>query len=201
MKKILLAVVSLLILVQPLQADELKDARKVVEKSVDSVVSLLQNKKLEEGIRRESVMGVIKGVFDFNLMAKLTLGRCNWERFTPQEREEFVTLFSKELENTYYGKTEFFSGEAIAYGEPTQVDGKIHVPTRVLLKDEKMEVTYKLYKTTEDSWRIYDASIQGVSIISSFRAQYNQFLSKNSVGDFLKELRDKTLAVNQPQPH
>ena len=196
MKKILLAVVSLLILVQPLQADELKEAHKVVENSVDLVVSFLENKNIDEEMRRERVMGVIKGVFDFDLMAKLTLGRDNWGRFTPQEREEFVFLFSKELENTYYGKTEFFSGEKIAYGEPTQVDSKIHVPTTVLLKDERIEVTYKLYKKNEKGWMIYDASIQGVSIISSFRAQYNQFLSKNSVGDFLKELKNKTSKTN-----
>lgn len=192
MKKILLVAISLLILALPARADELKDAHKVVKNSVDSVVSLLENKNIDEEMRRERVMGVIKGVFDFDLMAKLTLGRDNWGRFTPQEREEFVFLFSKELENTYYGKTEFFSGEKIAYGEPTQVDGKVHIPTTVLLKDEKIEVTYKLYKTGGDGWRIYDAAIQGVSIISSFRSQYNQFLSKNSVGDFLKELKDKT---------
>ncbi len=192
MKKILLTAISLLILALPARADELKDAHKVVRNSVDSVVSLLENKNLDEGIRREKVMQIVKGVFDFDLMAKLTLGKTNWGKFTPREREEFVFLFSKELENTYYGKTEFFSGEKIAYGEPIQVDGKVHIPTTVLLKDERIEVVYKLYKTGGESWRIYDAAIQGVSIISSFRSQYNQFLSKNSVGDFLKELNDKT---------
>ena len=46
---------------------------------------------------------------------------------------------------------------------------------------------YKLYKSKKD-WKIYDIEIEGVSIITTFRAEYDEVLSKGTIDDLLKKL-------------
>jgi phospholipid transport system substrate-binding protein len=46
---------------------------------------------------------------------------------------------------------------------------------------------YKLYETN-NSWKIYDVEIEGVSIIRSFRAQFNEILQKGTFDELLQKM-------------
>ena len=47
---------------------------------------------------------------------------------------------------------------------------------------------YKLYKP-DANWKIYDIEIQGVSLIQTYRSQFDGALKKGSVDDLLHKLR------------
>lgn len=188
MKKILCFFLAFFLLIQPLIADDRNNADQVLKNAIEAVVKLLRDQHIDKEAKRSGVMEIIESVFDFKLMAKLTLGKKHWPRLKPNEKKEFVKLFIKQLENTYYSETKFFSEEMIEFEKPKKVKKRIHILTRVFPKDKKIEILYKLYNT-HGTWKIYDAEIQGVSIISSFRAQYKQFLNKGTVSDFLKKMR------------
>ena len=47
---------------------------------------------------------------------------------------------------------------------------------------------YKFYEST--SWLIYDLEIQGVSIISTYRSQFDQVLSKGTIDELLTKLEN-----------
>jgi phospholipid transport system substrate-binding protein len=46
---------------------------------------------------------------------------------------------------------------------------------------------YKLY-SSNNSWKIYDIEIEGVSIIRSYRSQFNEILLKGTIDDLLKKM-------------
>lgn len=72
-----------------------------VKKTVDDVVRIVSNKKIKnERIRRQELKRAIDVIFDYQEMAKRSLGR-HWNEQDPTERNKFVELFAILLENSY----------------------------------------------------------------------------------------------------
>jgi len=182
---------AFVICAQPAAADDKCDAGKVVRDTVKAVLECLRINDLSDEGKRERIREITGPVFDFPLMGKLALGRRHWPKLNEKERGEYTRLFVKQLQNSYSDKIALFSNEKVEYEEPVQVKTKIHVPTIVISKDERNKMLYKLYKAGA-GWKVYDVEIQGVSIVSSYRAQYAQILKTGSVEDLLEKMRGKT---------
>ena len=120
-------------------------------------------------------------------MAKLTLGRKYWPGLSKEKKERFTDLFIKRLKGFYLDKLTLYTDETIAYKTPIQVKKKIHIPTELISKGDKISMLYKLYKSKQN-WKIYDIEIQDVSIISTYRSQFYQVLSKGTIDDLLLKM-------------
>ncbi|MBW1695001.1 MAG: ABC transporter substrate-binding protein, partial [Deltaproteobacteria bacterium] len=70
---------------------------------------------------------------------------------------------------------------------PVQVKNKIHIPTGLVSKDNSISMLYKFYKSNY-GWKIYDVEIQGVSIVSTYRAQFKEVLGNGTIDDLLLKL-------------
>jgi len=179
------------ILSQAVLADDIKDADVMVRQTVGSVLAVLRNKSLGEGAKREQILEIVRPVFDFGLMAKLTLGKKYWSRLAGDEKQEFTSLLVERLENSYIEKIELFTDETVEFELPKKVKkNKIHVETWVISKDGRISIKYKLYKKSED-WRVYDVEIEDVSIISAYRSQYHDVLRSGTIKDLLEKMRRK----------
>src|SRR6266550_3998256 len=102
--------------------------RDVVQAAVTRVIAVLQNDfdaghldRPRSEMRRAEIRRVASDLFDFDEMARRTLTR-HWNSRTPEERTEFVRLFTDILERSYVARIEQFSGERILYLTET-VDG------------------------------------------------------------------------------
>ena len=187
----LIAVFALCI--QPATADDKGAAAKVVRTTVETVLECLRNKDLPDESKRDRIIEIINPVFDFPLMGKLALGRRQWPRLNEDQKTEYTRLFIKQLQNSYADKIALFSNETVKYEEPTRVKTKIHVATTVVSKGERSKMLYKLHKS-EQGWKVYDVEIQGVSVVSSYRAQYAQVLETGSIEELLKKMKDEISA-------
>lgn len=84
----------------------------------------------------------------------------HWIQRSPQERAEFVGLFTDLLERSYIGKIEAYAGEKILYvGEA--IDGNYAtVRSRVTTPKRRTDTAldYRLHQT-EGRWKVYDVLI------------------------------------------
>jgi phospholipid transport system substrate-binding protein len=187
MKNLLFTVLGLLILSQTVFADDKSAANDVLKSKLDAVIAVLQNSELEQQARDTKVIEIVSPMFDFSLMAKLTLGRKYWPGLTEEKKAEFTELFIKRLKASYLQKLTLYTDETIAYKAPLQIKKKIHIPTELISKDKKISMLYKLYNS-KHSYKIYDIEIEGVSIISTYRSQFHQVLSNGTIDDLLIKL-------------
>ena len=191
MKSLLYAVLSLLILSQTVVADDKSAAEGVLKSKLEAVISVLQKKELELVVKKKEIIEIVTPIFDFSLMAKLTLGRKYWPGLAKEKKERFTELFIKRLKESYLEKlTRYtYTDEKIVYNAPIQVKKKIHIPTELISKDNKISMLYKLYKS-KHNWKIYDIEIEGVSFITTYRSQFNQVLSSGTIDDLLIKLEE-----------
>jgi len=178
------------------RSGDLDDAEQTVKEGVDGVMVLLRDKDLDRNAKRDKIMEVIEPMFDFALMAKLTLGKSYWPKLDPEQQKEFKDLFVGRLQGTYMDKAEMLSDETVEFSTPVQVKSKVQVKTSIRSTNEVIDILYKLYKRGSQ-WRVYDLEIQGVSIVSSYRAEYVQILREGGAEDLLQRMRDKAVVPQE----
>lgn len=190
---------SAVLIVSVCSAGETGSAAKAkVEDSVQAVLRILADKESEVASRRERIMEVISPVFDFELMAKLTVGKTQWERFTEAQRKEFVDLFIQKLRRAYVDKLELFTDETVITDEPVVLkSGKVQVPTHVISKGDRISILYKLYSTKDGAWRVYDMEILDVSVVSSYRSEYIPVLRANDPETLFAKMRESFAAATK----
>jgi len=187
MKHLIYAVLFTLIFSQSVIADDKKEAEEVLKGKLEAVILVLEKKALNEEAKKKEIVEIITPMFNFSLMSKLTLGKKHWPGFTKEQKERFTELFTKRLKDSYLDKMMLYTDEKIEYKESVQVGKKVQIPTILTSKDNKISMLYKLYKSKQ-GWRIYDIEIQGVSLIRSYRSQFDEILRNKTVDDLLAKL-------------
>jgi len=140
--------------------------------------------------RRADIRRAADTLFDFPDMSRRALGR-HWTDRTPAEREEFTRLFTDLIARTYIGKIDRYAGESIAYvGE--RVDGdEASVRSQVVTaKGSQIPVEYRLHRAN-DVWSAYDVLIENVSLVGTYRSQFDRIIKAESFANLLRRLREK----------
>ncbi len=145
--------------------------------------------------RRAEIRKVVGERFNFAEMSRRSLA-THWRQLTPQEQRDFVNLFTDLLEKSYVDKLEGFSDEKILYlGE--QIDGDTAaVRTKIVTKKNvEIPIEYRLLKTGT-KWEVYDVVIEGVSLISNYRTQFNKIIRTKSYPELVRMMRNKLEGEN-----
>jgi phospholipid transport system substrate-binding protein len=142
--------------------------------------------------RRAQIRKVTETLFDFEEMSQRSLGKA-WTQASPAEQKEFVRLFGGLIANAYMGRIEQYAGEPITYvgerieGDDARVQSRVVTP-----KGSEVPIEYRLYRSTEGRWTVYDIYVDGFSLVGSYKAQFNRLLQRGTFADLLKQLRQKT---------
>jgi phospholipid transport system substrate-binding protein len=161
---------------------------------IDRVLKILDPEAKQDGKseeRRAAIRKVAHETFDFREISQRSLAR-HWQARTPAERDEFIALFADLLERSYIGQIEQYSGgERIQYLAETVDGGAAHVKTKLVTKaGTEIPVDYRMHKVGEQ-WLVYDVSIEGVSLVSNYRAQFDRIIRGGSYKQLAEKLKAK----------
>jgi len=188
MIRIFFICLSLLVLSEPLIADDKDDARNMVKSKLDSAFAVLEQKNLDQPAKQKEINAIVTPMFDFALMAKLTLGRKHWPSLSREKEKKFTERYIELLKNSYLDKLALYTDEKVLYEPPIQVKKKVHLPTQLVSKDSTTSILYKLIKRA-DGWKVYDLEIQGVSLIRSYKSQFGEILKNGTIDDLLLKMQ------------
>jgi phospholipid transport system substrate-binding protein len=188
MMKTIQVTLAILISLAPIAgAGDLETAQDFLQSNLDAVFAVLDKNDLGIQAKQKEIEAVVTPMFDFPLMAKLSLGKKHWTGLTPENKDRFTELFVKRLRQSYLDKLTAYTDEKVVYGSAVEVDKKVHISTDLVSKGSKISMLYKLY-TSKSEWRIYDIEIQGVSIIRSYRSQFNEILKNGTFEDLIAKM-------------
>ena len=162
--------------------------------AVDRVLKTLDDPSLKGAAkvadRRVAVRKIANEIFDFGEIAKRSMAR-HWQPLSEAQRTEFVGLFADLLERSYISKIETYGGEKIQY-TAERIDGDYAtVSTKIITKNgTEVPVDYRMIKRA-DRWLVYDVSIEGVSLVSNYRTQFNKIIQTSSYNELVSKLRNK----------
>ena len=169
----------------------------VVEKVADAVLAVLSDKRLTSDEKRSRIEDIVYANVDFPTVSRLVLAR-NWRRFSEAQREEFTNEFKRHLSVTYGKNVESYKNERVAIlGDREEARGDWTVQTKILRGGpEDILVNYRL-RRVDSRWAIIDFVVEGVSLVSNFRAQFQEIIASGGAEKLLRLLREKN-ATGEP---
>jgi phospholipid transport system substrate-binding protein len=188
MKIALISVLCIIGFVFPVMADEKETVANLLKERTEAVVKVLQKNDIDEQVKKSLIMNIIGPIFDFQLIAKLTLGKANWGKLSEKQQKVFVDLLVDRLQNLIFDKSELFYCMEISF-KPAVVHGnKVYVPINIATLDTPLKMIYKFY-SSDEGWKSYDVEVNGVSLIKSYQVQFSEILKSGNAEDLLARLR------------
>ena len=189
---IILIALLVLTLSPPAAASGSDPAAKVVEKLHAALLDVMkQAKALGYKGRFQRLAPVVTSSYDLPFISKVVVGRY-WNEFSPEQREQFVSTFTKLSIATYANQFNGYSGEhfkTISAEESTR--GRLLIKTVLIKSDgEEVALDYMLHQN-EHNWQIVNVIAQGVSDLSLKRAQYTSYLKKEGFDALLQKINEK----------
>jgi phospholipid transport system substrate-binding protein len=190
----LLAALPILLAV-PLFAQELGPeelVRKVTQEVLDAIRS---DKELAAGDRQKALRLAEEKVLphvDFEEAARLAVGR-SWAQANPEQRKALVGEFRAMLVRTYSNAIGAYGGQTMKVlpvrMKPGDTDVTVHNQfTRP--GGRPVQVDYSMRKTGE-GWKIYDIVVEGISLVLTYRSEFDAVVKQDGIDGLIKRLTQK----------
>ena len=165
-----------------------------VKTNVNGVLDVLRDPKLqgESGtkVKEQRIATAAEKLFDFVELSKRTLG-LNWNKFTQDQRKEFVELFKTILKDAYVEKITAYTNEQVNFTKEVPLsEDTVEVQSNVVAKGGEVPIYYRVIKK-DSEWKVYDVVIEGVSLVSNYSTQFREILANNPPEKVLETLRKK----------
>lgn len=160
---------------------------------VYKIVSILTDPALQGEemslTRRDKALKAASNRIDFKEMSKRVLGK-KWRQLDPNEKENFVSLFTKLVEHAYIGKIEGYSQQKIEF-ENQRIKGKrAQVNTKIVDTENVVSVSY-IMLLEDNRWMVYDIVVEGVSLVRNYMEQFRAILRKDGYPSLVKQVEVK----------
>jgi phospholipid transport system substrate-binding protein len=172
----------------------------VVTSSVFRVLTIVRSDPAdatESGKRRVEVRRAAVELFDFDEMSRRLLGQ-RWTDAPPEEQRDFLALFGDLLERAYLKTIGNSSLATITFQGETISGSYAQVHSRMGAGKGEVAIEYRLIEH-DGRWAVYDVAVDGVSLISNYRSQFNSALKRMSFAQLLERLRNREASVGPRQ--
>lgn len=172
----------------------------VVTSSVSRVLTMVRSQPAdatESGKRRAEIRQAAVELFDFDEMSRRLLGQ-RWTDASPEEQQDFVALFTDLLERAYLNTLGTYRLATITFQGETVSGSHAQVRSRMAAGKGEVAIEYRLLEL-DGRWAVYDVAVDGVSLISNYRSQFNSILKRMSFAQLLDRMRSTEASVGPRQ--
>ncbi len=162
--------------------------------TIDNVLEILRDNSLNGDGKREekikSIRRILHERFSFAKMSQLSLAR-HWKKRSNEEKKAFIEMFGQLLEEIYVSKIDIYTDEKVVYVKEFVRGKKAQVYTKIITDTVEIPIDYRMYKTKDGKWMVYDLVIEGVSLVGNYRSQFDQILQKDPYEKLVENLKKK----------
>jgi len=173
-------------------------ASAVMDSTTQHVIAILRDPHLSAEQKRDQVKQIAYVVIDFPTMARLSLGPP-WRTITDDQRARYSQVFKAHVTDTYGHLTDDYTNEDVNItGDQKESDGDDTVHSSVLgesngTRQEVAKVDYRL-RQHDGQWKIIDITVDGVSLVATFRSQFQEVMANGGIEQLIKVLQQKVTA-------
>lgn len=162
-----------------------------VKETLNQVLAVVAEKPGDENkdLRRQELRKVLEPRFDFDEMAKRSLG-ANWKDRTESEQKEFVSVFSELLARTYVARIENVKPGMVQFENESVELPKALVKTTVKSEGSMFPIDYRLL-LKDNQWKVYDVAIENIGLVANYRNEFSAIIRREEFSGLMKSLREK----------
>ena len=174
-------------------AIEESPAQIIVKQTTDQLLDSISREKAEINGNKARLYAIVEEIvlphFDFTKMSQRVLGQ-HWRQATEEQREKFRDVFRDLLVRTYATALTEYSDQSIVYLPVRErgPGGEVSVRTQIESPGgAPIPIFYEMYPI-EDQWKVYDVSIDGVSLVINYRSSFSNEIRLNGMDSLITRL-------------
>jgi phospholipid transport system substrate-binding protein len=185
---------AVLTVVSP-QAPADENPSDLIQGSISQALKVLRDPTLQGAAKRPERHAQLRKladqIFDWEDMAQRCLG-FYWRNIDGRQQAQFVAVFTKLLATYYLNEIDNFQGT-----EKIQVLGSQKTPDHVVVQTllttsshERVPIDYYM-EERPGGWRVFDVSIEGISLVGNYRDRFTRFLVNHSFDQLIAVLKSQ----------
>lgn len=151
-------------------------------------------KNLTNKYVRSAIRQTVMPIFDVHIMSRSVIGRRHWKSASEEEKQRFKKRFSQQVIAVYAAPLTEYDGDKIKF---YPLRGKIPEHKRIVVHSkiirkngQQIPVDYRLIQKGSQ-WKVYDFSVEGISMIESYRSQYRETLQQGGLSALIRKMDGK----------
>ena len=167
-----------------------------MQKATQDAIEVLKNANLSKDEKISKIFAVFDPYFDYEQMSKIALSK-RYNNLSAEQKVKFNKAFEERLKSSYVDKLLSYKNQTINFKDVTKPNENRYFLNADLVGEDGKNYgfTYKFYNAKERDWLIYDVEILGVSIIQTYRSQFDSLMENESFENLLSKLN----SVQAPQ--
>ena len=175
---------------QELKPDEL------VKKVTDDVLAAVKSdKQLAAGDKQKALKLAEEKILphvDFDAATRIAVGR-SWRQASPEQKKQLVDAFRTMLVRTYSNAITAYQGQTMKvmplHMKADDTDVTVH-NQYIRPGGKPVQLDYQMHKT-QSGWKIYDIVVEGVSLVLTYRSEFDAVVKEQGVDGLIKRLAEK----------
>ncbi len=158
-----------------------------LQKAVNQLIAIASKADASDEEKRNQLAEIINTEVDFDQVSRRIVLK-DWYNATTEQKAQFNKQFSTILVATYADLLKNYNNQKVIFGkEQIKQDKYAIVDTEVVSGNKNIPVRYRLVKDQEQ-WKIYDFIVEGISIVSTYKSNYQGILRKGGIKLLLEEM-------------
>lgn len=188
-----------------------EQARLVLEQVASEMIRSTNELRKENRNNPEEIEQLVEKVLlphiDLITASRWVLGK-HWRQATKEQKIEFIKHFRGMLLRFYStalsdylsrnsvdeNLIQFYPVRAEAGSDDVTVRSEVRPP-----EGQPVPVNYHMHLTRK-GWKVYDVSVEGVSVITTYRNSFNEEIRRNGLDQLIARLADKNDDINKVSP-
>jgi phospholipid transport system substrate-binding protein len=179
-------------------------AAHAAEESADAFIKrvssdILDSIKADKSIKNGEVNKIITLV-DQRVMPNVNFLRMTasavgptWRQATPEQQKRLQEEFKILLVRTYSGALGQVSDQTISV-KPLRAaadDKEVMVRTEVRGKGDPIQLDYRVEKSADGSWKVYNMNVMGIWLVENYKTQFAQEINTKGVDGLIASLAER----------
>ncbi|MDW7534688.1 MAG: ABC transporter substrate-binding protein [Candidatus Nitrotoga sp.] len=193
---------ALLMLISSSVQASTSEPETVIRNTVEEVLAIVkQDKDIQSGNQKKLIELVDSKVlphFNFHHITRLAIGR-GWRTATLEQKKTLEIEFRNLLMRTYIAAFSTYRDQVVNVKPANMAVDATETTIKTLIGNKgkpPISVNYDMEKTT-DGWKVYDLSIEGVSMVTNYRSAFAEQIQKNGIDGLIKALVEKNQAATK----
>ena len=185
--------------IAPATADPFDAPKNALEATILELLEVLHadDSNLSYTAKREQIIEILNEDFSFDIIIQRALGR-NWKKLDDKQKEQVTLLVTDLVLRTYTRELNNGPKPTMKFGKAkalTESKSKIEIASKVSLNGTEVNLSYRLANIKDRGWQVYDVLVEGVSMVSNYRKQFDEHFQRKSAADLIDLLKNKLKEV------
>lgn len=169
---------------------------KMIKAFMDNTDVIRKDNQIAHKMINDNLVSII----NFSFMSRWVLGK-NWKKATQHQQQEFINEFKQLVVQFYsqallqYFKKNDLSENIITFKPFRKQSNNKYATVRSQVNPpsggKPIKVNYALYLGKLGTWQVYDVSVEGISLVTTYRSSFRQIIKQKGMDALLSELHDK----------